>query len=111
MHTSAFRDDKLVPRPPWTNADLLRRGDTSGHMFFVEAGGGAEERAGSSTIVEKAALLGGQLGAAVGVPCAVALAPHPAPTRPPLKINDMSASVLMRGLLLTVLGSRSVFHD
>ncbi|KAK1698122.1 hypothetical protein QYE76_014819 [Lolium multiflorum] len=32
----------------------------------LEAGGGTEGRAGSSTIVERAALLGGQLGAAVG---------------------------------------------
>uniref|UniRef100_A0ACD5U1Z1 Uncharacterized protein n=1 Tax=Avena sativa TaxID=4498 RepID=A0ACD5U1Z1_AVESA len=32
----------------------------------LEAGVGAEERAGSSTVVERAALLGGQLGAAVG---------------------------------------------
>ncbi|KAM3411605.1 hypothetical protein ACQJBY_003339 [Aegilops geniculata] len=40
--------------------------DEQKYMEGVEAGGGAEERAGSSTIVEKAALLGGQLGAAVG---------------------------------------------
>uniref|UniRef100_A0ACD5T8Q9 Uncharacterized protein n=1 Tax=Avena sativa TaxID=4498 RepID=A0ACD5T8Q9_AVESA len=36
------------------------------YMEGLEAGVGAEERAGSSTIVERAALLGGQLGAAVG---------------------------------------------